>query len=704
MSIHPATPGPFNDRDADSDIIVRSSDDVDFYAHKLILKKASPVLEGMLLEPTSGDHWDKMHIITLEEDHTTVERLLRLCYPLDGPRLETLDDVSSLLDACDKYQMHGLVERLASAELIKYADTEPLRAFILASRAKVKEEVRRAAYGCLRLPLNDIIASDAPEMRYLPAVAYRSLLVYYNKCREIAASVSLGKYRWISRDMRFCWMDGMTDHSPGCGTGHYCRRVSCGTHLQEVIVPTEWWNEMMKMVTNYLSHQAPPRATRLIEEIPFPTVSSCRACGPRSGKELNQFFCLMEKEIEKEVKAVDSERPRVKESSAVVGIWRFQSAICDLTIAHRRSRRPEAKQRHPRPPDTTKPPTFIMANLDSKHPVPIIFIAPFDDEDADLIIRSADYAHFRVHKFILKKSSPVFEGMFLVPTAERSDTVRTITLEEDRTTVERLLLLCYPLGCPRLDTLDEISSLLDACDKYQMDGLAERLASAELAKFVDTDPVRAYILACRANVVQEAQRAAYGCLRLPLKDIIATTMPGMQRVSASAYRSLLVYYDNCREAAAKVSRSPYRWITIDNDYCWLSSTRFGHKAAICNFDHSAAGLVYYGIDLEHQVTPRKWWNEMMKDVATYLSHQAPPRNPRLADAIPFPKDLPCGICKACSGEELVRFFSLMEKEIEKEIKAVEFIFNPESGDYIRRGRIGGGVESEFQMITKLHAN
>ncbi|KAI0738129.1 hypothetical protein BC629DRAFT_1250013, partial [Irpex lacteus] len=135
---------------------------------------------------------------------------------------------------------------------------------------------------------------------------------------------------------------------------------------------------------------------------------------------------------------------------------------------------------------------------------------PFDEDDADLIIRSSDNVYFRVHKLILRKASIVFDGMVIIPTDDEQPVVQTVSLEENG-----FLHLCYPFGgSPEAGSLDAVSTLLRVCDKYQAHGLAEKLGQAELTKFVDEDPLRVYVLACRASILEVTQRAAYGCLTL----------------------------------------------------------------------------------------------------------------------------------------------------------------------------------------------
>lgn len=48
---------------------------------------------------------------------------------------------------------------------------------------------------------------------------------------------------------------------------------------------------------------------------------------------------------------------------------------------------------------------------------PVLTIAspPFDDPEADIILRSSDNVDFHVYKFLLSLVSPVFKSMFALP-------------------------------------------------------------------------------------------------------------------------------------------------------------------------------------------------------------------------------------------------------------------------------------------------
>ncbi len=294
----------------------------------------------------------------------------------------------------------------------------------------------------------------------------------------------------------------------------------------------------------------------------------------------------------------------------------------------------------------------------------IRFVAPFNEDDADVIIRSKDNLHFRVHKLFLMKASPVFEGMFSLPSGDESDPIQTVPFEEDGMTLSHLLRLCYPIAGPQLATLETISPLLDVCDKYQMYGIAEKLVSSELAKHTEENPLRAYILACRANSLPEAQRAAVACLSRPFEEIIASPDPDIRHLSALAFKSLLVYYNKCRQTAASVlSNCRFPWST--GVYCWFSA--YGHDNICVEESYQR---FWYGEGLRSTVYPRKWWFDLMNAAVNHLMHNAPPLSPNLVEVITFPKNLPCNYCRVSSGDDLHRFIRALEKEIEKQVRAV----------------------------------
>ncbi|KAI0339892.1 hypothetical protein BDW22DRAFT_1431375 [Trametopsis cervina] len=283
-----------------------------------------------------------------------------------------------------------------------------------------------------------------------------------------------------------------------------------------------------------------------------------------------------------------------------------------------------------------------------------LYPAPFDDADADVVICSSDQVYFRVFKVILKKASPVFGGMFtLPPTGNCSapgEEVPVVEVSEDGETMTQLLRLCYPTYDSRLETIEQVTKLMDVCEKYQMDDIAKRLAMTTLGNFMAKDPILVYVLARRAGATEEAQAAAFHCLSLSPSEIIVYDNPALCRLSATAYRNLLDYHFRCRQAAASVVS---HWgADKATEYCW------GHWDPVL---FEGGGFVC------------SWWQTKMAQIADELLHKMPPMT-RLTSTSPLLEvgRVPCKNCQSRAQADMHRFATVLEAQIRKAVTAVEF--------------------------------
>ncbi|KAI8985547.1 hypothetical protein BD414DRAFT_57707 [Trametes punicea] len=141
---------PFNKNNAD--VILRSSDHVDFRVYSQILMAASPVFEDMFRvpqPPADEQHQkDGLPIVELSEDSAAIESVLRLSYPILKPVLRrSVLDVEKLeraLRAAMKYEME-LATSLLIRDLYSLASFSPLSAFGLACRLHLEDAARVAA-------------------------------------------------------------------------------------------------------------------------------------------------------------------------------------------------------------------------------------------------------------------------------------------------------------------------------------------------------------------------------------------------------------------------------------------------------------------------------------------------------------------------------------------------------------------------------
>lgn len=303
-----------------------------------------------------------------------------------------------------------------------------------------------------------------------------------------------------------------------------------------------------------------------------------------------------------------------------------------------------------------------MNNLDLESR--ILFASPFDDPDADLIIRSSDGIYFRVYKVILAKASGVFKGMFTVPQPDPATVTATTDLEnappivpltEDGETLHKLLQLCYPVADPLLASLDDISLLQAVCDKYEIEGLMKNLEKL-LGVFMESDPLRVFAIACRAKFGDTARQAARRCLSLPLNDILERHVPEFTDLSVAAYMVLPAYHHRCTVAVSRLVAHAYGPRVLDLSFCFFQ----------CKDCPPADNRVPYTL-APTVVVPRRWWGKYMDNVAKVLREKA---DPALIHEVEKPSKVDCRHCSTRFSKDLARYLPLLEKEVQDAIDAV----------------------------------
>jgi hypothetical protein len=93
-----------------ADIILRSSDSVDFHVHKSVLVASSPFFRDMFSLPQSpndaGD--DALPVVDLSEDAETLNSLVSMLYPVVREIPHYSNDILTLLTAATKYDMDAV--------------------------------------------------------------------------------------------------------------------------------------------------------------------------------------------------------------------------------------------------------------------------------------------------------------------------------------------------------------------------------------------------------------------------------------------------------------------------------------------------------------------------------------------------------------------------------------------------------------------
>lgn len=172
---------PFNNT-ITTDLVLRTPDAVDFYVHKCILSIVSPFFEQMFtLDQSSSHTTDRQSVIDVSERSTTLDALLRLCYPVFEPDIPTPSFAVKVIAAAQKYDMQPIVSRL-KVPLRAFIAHTPLVVFAISCNHQLDDVAWEAALAwgqlasCRRHPQR----SPSPSPRSSPAPNYPLTIDYYD--------------------------------------------------------------------------------------------------------------------------------------------------------------------------------------------------------------------------------------------------------------------------------------------------------------------------------------------------------------------------------------------------------------------------------------------------------------------------------------------------------------------------------------------
>ncbi|KAG1774143.1 hypothetical protein EV702DRAFT_1127087 [Suillus placidus] len=225
---------------AKGDIILRSSDGVDFRVITLFLSLASSSFDSIIEQAAQSDQIEgDLPIVPVEENHRVLDICLRFCYPstlAEDPPLHEIEDIIPVLEAARKYSLKPLEHKVRQA-LKSRMEKEPLRCFALAMRAQLNIEATLAAEYTLR---QSLIPARVPEINLITAKELLALLTYHHRC---GISVqSLGKdLSWITSGYLILNATGyqwIISGSCGCESG--------SRFLLNGQKPLKWWSDYME--------------------------------------------------------------------------------------------------------------------------------------------------------------------------------------------------------------------------------------------------------------------------------------------------------------------------------------------------------------------------------------------------------------------------------------------------------------------------
>ncbi|KAI6122615.1 hypothetical protein EDD16DRAFT_745002 [Pisolithus croceorrhizus] len=297
-----------------ADIILRSSDDVDFRVFKLFLSLASPFFETLFDLPQPSEEMntdveikDGLPVIPVSEDSKTLDPLLRFCYPCtlaEDPALEDFRDIVNVLEASKKYSLDAIESTVCKSLFnSKILGANSLRCFAIACRASMRDECVLAAKHSLREPL---VPMWFEEIELITSGELLSLLAYHKKCGDAVQALK-GDCSWMrteypNRDAA-PWMVGYNPNGKYCE----CSRTA-STRFSPFGYPSaHWWEVFMDSTFLDLRDKPCAETVRQNVEKAIQTVrqDGCRYCTPVVPGAMRDFETLFINKVEELIAQVE---------------------------------------------------------------------------------------------------------------------------------------------------------------------------------------------------------------------------------------------------------------------------------------------------------------------------------------------------------------------------------------------------------------
>jgi BTB/POZ domain len=307
---------PFDHKQAD--IILRTSDGVDFRVFKIILSLASPIFTDMfdIPQPTSefGRNNDELQVVTVSENSTVLDLCLRHLYPVPSPTTAGLWGAHILAEFARKYEVDAL-ESVVARYLTDSIGDDSVGVYAIAVTYGLKSIAAKAARLSLKLPITRL---RSPQLRCITAEPYGELIQYHATCGDAASAVA-SKREWFpaasldsgSPRGRFIWFSNYNNPSnAGCSScatpdpvgGTSVQMMSCSRGIKtKRFAPWCLWNYLHRSASVLAHH---PTAEAVTTQDFIFKFFDCSNCSSETREDMVGFSRIFATEIEKAVEQV----------------------------------------------------------------------------------------------------------------------------------------------------------------------------------------------------------------------------------------------------------------------------------------------------------------------------------------------------------------------------------------------------------------
>ncbi|KAI0264099.1 hypothetical protein BC834DRAFT_269857 [Gloeopeniophorella convolvens] len=501
---------PFDSQDAD--LIVRSSDGVDFRVNRAVLENAAPILTQILLDqggPDSAEprnnpeveHGRTLPVVRLPETKAALHILLTFILPVPVHLPATFEDAIPVFVAAKKYGADAAVSPLKAylngmiSSMVE--PTDAFRVFCLARENNLRDEALGPARLALDVPIT--IQDLGDKLLFATNASLHDLSSYQHVLRyriDNAVSEFLQ-----SNELQSLW----------CSPHKTC------TELDRNNVPV-WLVDALA----FLPHTRP-----LFDRSWFHTALEDHA---------NQRACALCKEPPAQTKA---------------HFWSVLNRVLNAAISQAEYDLISDGNAWTSHVDFPIPPSFS----DPQGPWPF-----HDVPGANVILRSSDGQDFRVHQIILGAASPFFRDMFSLPRpqanseAQASDMVDglpIVCMTEHSHVLGNLLAMLYPNAIPAGSYILALN-LLAAARKYDMKAtvvlIRKLMTGGQFSSAPDSSCAlfSAYAFAVHHRLSRETKHLAL--LSLDYQLSLSSLEDALPFLDGSAIYALSQYRTDCRKA------------------------------------------------------------------------------------------------------------------------------------------------------------
>ncbi|KDQ50422.1 hypothetical protein JAAARDRAFT_42085 [Jaapia argillacea MUCL 33604] len=239
---------PFDSPSAD--VILRSSDSVDFRFFKLLLSLSSSFFRGLFnpnreltedgnvrsgANPVISGEKDGLPIVPLTESSETLTGLLNFIHPEQTATFDTLDSLLLVLKAAEKYRMDGVIRRAETSLMAAdFLESQPVVVYVIACVYKLEKAARAGAKASLCQPM---LFPFSKELEGISGASLYRLLAYRDTCEKEATEVTERVWA-MSGQHRLFWQKSQARCSCPIATsiqhGHNVK-AWCWEYLEEIL-------------------------------------------------------------------------------------------------------------------------------------------------------------------------------------------------------------------------------------------------------------------------------------------------------------------------------------------------------------------------------------------------------------------------------------------------------------------------------------